>query len=395
MPETGSPAPVHAVEPAAVAVAEAGHGLASSHAGGHHSFDFDALNLSHNYPAPAINWTHGNPQLILDLAGYAGGRFASLSASEAFPTVVASAGHVAWANDVASAKGYAGPEAVQLAKAMTLADSQSWLGSLPRPLSFLNHQTFWSTIALSVLALVLLVTHRRKPEQHKPVGRVQHMIEAVVLFVRDEIVRPNLPSGKAHGHGHEHGHGAAAVAAAPVSDPWTPFFTAILLSLITCNLVGLIPVFGTATGNIAITAAWAGIIAVLMLGLGMYHNGPVSFWTNLVPVKWSWQPANMVLWVFLFFLELVSLFSRPIVLAVRLFANMFAGHIALLVFLSLGFVIWSSSPGSTGLAGGVGLLGWVVAIPLYALELLVCFLQAYIFTLLSAVFIGLCIHQEH
>jgi F-type H+-transporting ATPase subunit a len=74
---------------------------------------------------------------------------------------------------------------------------------------------------------------------------------------------------------------------------------------------------------------------------------------------------------------------------------MFAGHIALLVFLSLGFVIYASAPGSDGMASGIGLLGWVVALPLYALELLVCFLQAYIFTLLSAVFIGLCIHQEH
>ena len=395
MPETGSMPPVHAIETAATAATEPGHGQ-TAHADGHHLFDFDALNLSHNYPSPAINWTHGKPQLILNLAGYADRSFPALSADPSFQTVVASPGHVTWAADVAAVKGYAGPEAGQLAKAMTLADGQSWLGSLPRTLSFLNHQTFWSTIALSMLAVVLLVTHRRRPDQHKPVGRVQHMIEAVVLFVRDEIVRPNLPSGKPHGHAADgHGHAESTVASAPTPDAWTPFFTAILLALITCNLVGLIPIFGTATGHIGVTAAWAGIIAVLMLALGMYHNGVARFWINLVPVKWSWSPANMVLWVFLFFLELVSLFSRPIVLAVRLFANMFAGHIALLVFLSLGFVIWSSTPGETGMAGGIGLLGWAVAIPLYALELLVCFLQAYIFTLLSAVFIGLCIHQEH
>jgi F-type H+-transporting ATPase subunit a len=382
VPETGSTAPATTPAPAGV------ESPAAAHAGGHHGFDFDALNQSHNYPYPAIAWGHGKPQLILDLGGYAAKNIGTLSADPAFATVVASDGHVAWAEDVAAKKGL---DAAQLAKAMTLADGQAWLGSLPRVLSFFNHQTFWSTLALLALALVLLVSHKRKPGQLKPEGRVQHMIEAVVLFVRDEIVRPNIPQ---HHHKDAHGHGAHAVAA-PAPDPWTPFFAAILLALITCNVVGLIPLFGTATGNIAITAAWAGIIALLMLVLGMWHNGVVGFWINLVPVKWSWNPAGMLLWCFLFFLELVSLFARPVVLAVRLFANMFAGHIALIVFLSLGFVVWASAPGSTGMAGGIGLLGWLVALPLYALELLVCFLQAYIFTLLSAVFIGLCIHQEH
>jgi F-type H+-transporting ATPase subunit a len=387
VPETGVPHAAPAVEGAVSAAPAQAHAAGSS---GHssHAFDFDALNLSHNYPYPAIAWGHGKPQLILDLAGYASKNYASLSADEKFTAVVAAPGHVAWAQDVAAKKGI---EAGQLAKAMTLAEGNSLLGSLPRPLSFFNHQTFWSTLALLVLATVLLVTHRRKPEQLKPQGRVQHMIESVVLFVRDEIVRPNIPQN----HGHGHGHGDAHAVAAPAPDAWTPFFTAILLALITCNLVGLIPIFGTATGHIGVTAAWSLIIAGMMLFLGMYHNGIAKFWINLVPVKWSWNPGGMLLWFFLFFLELVSLFSRPIVLAVRLFANMFAGHIALLVFLSLGFVIYASSPGSDGMAGGIGLLGWVVAVPLYALELLVCFLQAYIFTLLSAVFIGLCIHQEH
>jgi F-type H+-transporting ATPase subunit a len=86
---------------------------------------------------------------------------------------------------------------------------------------------------------------------------------------------------------------------------------------------------------------------------------------------------------------------KPSVLAIRLFANMLAGHTVLLVFLSLGFIIYSSNPDQMGMAAGLGAASWVIGVAFYALELLVALIQAYIFTLLSAVFIGSCIHPSH
>ncbi len=102
----------------------------------------------------------------------------------------------------------------------------------------------------------------------------------------------------------------------------------------------------------------------------------------------------MFVFMLLLPLELISLFTRPAVLGLRLFANMFAGHTMMLVFLSLGFIIHENH-GHGGLAWSLGGIGWLLSIPLYLLELAVAFIQAYIFTLLSVIFINLCAHPEH
>jgi F-type H+-transporting ATPase subunit a len=381
---TTTPAPAPALEstPApsetAQATSAAPASKADTHADGHahhaHAFNFDDLNASHNQPYSAIEWVHGHPALILDAAEYAQVNYATLSHYPQFKTAQPSAGYQTWANEIAAAATYKGPPAADLAKAMTVASDKAWFGALPKPLAFFDHQTFWSTIALSLTALVLLVFARRSPEQVKPNGRIQHMIEALVLFVRDDIVRPNI---KHH------------------PDAWTPYFGAMFFALLAMNLFGLVPLFGTATGNIGVTAAFALTTAVLMFFMGIKENGPVMFWIKLVPVHWSWHPGNMLLWFFLAFSEILQLVIRPVVLAIRLFANMLAGHSVLLVFATLGFIIYSSDPQALGMATTMGVFGWLLTIPFYALELLVALLQAYIFTLLSAVFIGLCAHPEH
>lgn len=371
---TPAPAPAAHGE-SAPAHAEAAHG--ETHGGEAHSshvFNFDALNASHNMPYSAIEWVHGHPALILNAAEYAQVNFTSLSHSPKFKDAQPDAGYQIWASEIAARATYQGIPAPELAKAMTVARDEAWFGALPKPLAFFNHQTFWSTIALMLLALVLLVFARRRVDQVKPAGRIQHMIEAMVLFVRDDIVRPNI---KHH------------------PDAWVPYFASMFLALLACNLFGLIPLFGTATGNIAVTTGLALTTAVLMIFMGIKENGPVMFWIKLVPVHWSWHPGNMLLWFFLAFSEILQLVIRPVVLAIRLFANMLAGHSVLLVFATLGFIIYSSDHNATGMATTMGVFGWVLTIPFYALELLVALLQAYIFTLLSAVFIGLCAHPEH
>jgi F-type H+-transporting ATPase subunit a len=358
--------------PAVAAEAHATHGEAHGHDA--HAFNFDDINASHNQAYSAIEWVHGHPALILNAAEYAQVNYATLSHSDKFKTAQPDAGYQTWANEIVAAATYKGPPAAELAKAMTVAQDNAWLGAMPKALSFFSHQTFWSTVALILLSLVLLVFARRRPDQHKPVNRVQHVIEAMVLFVRDEIVRPNL---KHH------------------PDAWTPFFASLFLCILACNLFGLVPLFSSATGNIFVTTAWALSIMLLMIFMGIKENGPIGFWIKLVPVHWSWNPLMMLLWFFLFVMEVAQVFIRPIVLAIRLFANMFAGHTVLLVFASLGFVIHASDPSATVLTGTLGVFGWLMTVALYALELLVAFLQAYVFVLLSAVFIGLCAHPEH
>jgi F-type H+-transporting ATPase subunit a len=200
------------------------------------------------------------------------------------------------------------------------------------------------------------------------------MIEAVVLFVRDDIVRPNI---------HHH------------PDAWVPYFASLFIALLTMNLFGLVPLFGTATGQIAVTVGLSLTTAFLMLFMGIKENGPVMFWIKLVPVQWSWHPGNMLLWFFLAFSEILQLIIRPAVLSIRLFANILAGHSVLLVFATIGFIIYSNDNDSLIMASSMGVLGWFLTVMFYALEVLVSLLQAYIFTLLSAVFIGLCAHPEH
>ncbi len=367
-----APPAVHDAVPAVHADAPAAGHAGVEHAG--HRFDFDTLNTSHNQAYSAIEWVHGHPVLLLNAAEYAQVNYVRLSGAKEFATAKIDPGYATWAGEIANGATYKGVPAQNLAKAMTVARDEAWLGSLPQALSFFNHQTFWSTIALVLTALVLLVFCRRKPEQTKPANRIQHVIEALVLFVRDDIVRPSIK------------HNA---------DAWTPYFASFFLVILTCNLFSLFPLFATATGNLAVTMVWALSTGFLMLFLGIKENGPIHFWITLVPVPWTWNPLGMGLWFFLFVLEVSQLVIRPTVLAMRLCINLFAGHSVLLVFACLGFIIVGND--HTAIASGVGMgaAGWLLTVVLYFLELLVAVLQAFIFTMLSAVFIGLCAHPEH
>ena len=369
MPETPE---LHA--PAADTAATA-HDAAAGGAAVHHGFNFNSLNGSHNTAYPAIEWVHGYaPQLILNLPAYAAKNHATLTHSDAFAAALPSPAQSEWAQSWLAGMPETAKtmDASSLAKAMTVAESSAW-ATMPQPLSFLNHQSFWSTIALALAALVLLVTHKRKADQYKPANRVQHMLEAVVLYVRDEIVRPNIPHHP---------------------ERWTAFLASLFLAILTMNLFGMVPLFGTITSNIFMTFAWAIVIFILMVYQGMKNNG-LGFWLKLVPVKWSWNPMDMFVFILLLALEWMSMVIKPAVLAIRLFANMLAGHTVLLVFMCLGFIVHASNPEGVGMTLGLGALGWVVAIAFYFLEVLVALVQAYVFVMLSAVFIGSCIHPEH
>ncbi len=337
------------------------------------SYDFMSTLMHHIRPYPAVEYMHGNPVLIFDLGRYAARNYTHLAHAPGFATADGSA-YAAWAAETAATADGQGIAAGDLAKAMTVARGEAFIGTFPKALSWMNQQTFFGTFALLLLAATLLLFARRTPGQLKPANRVQHLIEAGILFVRDDIVRPNIS------------HHA---------DAWVPHFAALFLAIFAINLVGLAPVFSAASGNPGVTAAFAVMTLVAMLFYGIKEQGPVSFWIKLVPVHWSWKPMDMIIWLMLAPIELLGLFIKPAALAIRLFANMFAGHAVLISFSSLGFILLAANPDNGPLALGMGGFGFLMTVALYFLELLIAFLQAFVFTVLSAVFIGQAMHPEH
>ena len=163
------------------------------------------------------------------------------------------------------------------------------------------------------MALFVCVWGRRKADQLKPQGRVQNMIEAVTIYIRDEVVRPSIHHG----------------------DGWTAHFTALFLAVLAFNLFGLIPGGGAASAHIAVTGAFAFMTLAAMLIFGMKAQGVGTFWVTLVPVPFTLAPMGLAIWLILAVIEVAGLIIKPVALAIRLFANMFAGHVVILSFTSL------------------------------------------------------------
>jgi len=186
-------------------------------------------------------------------------------------------------------------------------------------------------------------------------------LEFLILFVRDDIVYPVM--------GEERGK------------KWLPFFLTLFLFILALNLLGLIPAFKTATGNITVTTALALMVLVLILGVGLKNLGFRKFFRNMFP-----QGTPLPIGLFVAFLEFIGIFIKALVLSLRLFANMFAGHLAILSFLVLMFVL---SP-------FFAVISLPFALFTYALEVLVALIQALVFTLLSCIFITLSssVHEE-
>ncbi|MGH2671315.1 MAG: F0F1 ATP synthase subunit A, partial [bacterium] len=159
-----------------------------------------------------------------------------------------------------------------------------------------------------------------------------------------------------------------------------PFFLSIFFFVLACNLIGLLPHGATPTANIFVTGALAAITLFAMPVCGMVAQGPVAYWKNLVP-----HGVPAVLWPLMFLLEAIGLLTRPFALMVRLFANMTAGHIVVLAFIGMIFTFKSLASGAP----------FLMAVAIMMLEIFIAFLQAFIFTLLSTVFIGQIREAHH
>lgn len=164
-----------------------------------------------------------------------------------------------------------------------------------------------------------------------------------------------------------------------------PFVFSLFMFVLTVNLLGLIPYTFTVTSHIIVTVTLAMSVFLTVLVYGFYKNG-LHFFNLFVP-----KGIPIYILPLIVFIEVLSFLSRPISHSVRLFANMLAGHITLKVF--AGFVTLLGSAGAVGIAGAVLPLGLVVAIT--ALELLVAFLQAYVFAILTCIYLNDAIHPGH
>ena len=146
----------------------------------------------------------------------------------------------------------------------------------------------------------------------------------------------------------------------------------------------------TATANYNVTAALATITFFAIIAAGTMAHGFIAHWKNLVPSGLAWP-----IYILLIPIEVMGMFVKPFALTMRLAANMSGGHIAILAILSLVF-IFDQQFGSPALSMGVGaFVGVPLAVGILALEIIVVLVQAYVFTLLTSVFIGMAIHAHH
>ena len=253
----------------------------------------------------------------------------------------------------------------------------------------------WLVAASLFVAVTWIVRRYIRQERLIPTG-VAAALEIVVEFVRDSIALPNV--------------GGKWVRV------WTPLLLTLFLFIFFANLAGIIPVFDvlallnhsvihapedsffaqvlhggvTATGNYNVTAALATITFFAIIIAGTRAHGFIKHWKNLVPAGLPWP-----IYILLIPIEIMGMFVRPFALTMRLAANMTGGHIAILAILSFVF-IFAELFGRA--VAGVG-VGFVLSVPLAvgisALEIIVILVQAYVFTLLTAVFIGMAIHAHH
>jgi F-type H+-transporting ATPase subunit a len=246
------------------------------------------------------------------------------------------------------------------------------IGGLTLDLSPTKHLVFM-LLAATIVALVFVLSARSvaaAEAKGKPAKGFAGAMEAMALYIRQEVVLPNVGP---HGEG------------------YAPYLLTLFFFILTMNLLGLLPWGATATGNIAVTAALAVMAFIVVEVTGMRTLGPKGYMSTIfyLPHGLPGGPGGAILKVFLLAvmtpIELIGKLAKPFALAVRLFANMTSGHVLVLALIGLTFLFKSYS---------VGLGASILATGVMVLELFVAFLQAFVFTLLTSVFIGL-MRAEH
>jgi F-type H+-transporting ATPase subunit a len=222
---------------------------------------------------------------------------------------------------------------------------------------------------LTGLILILLfipagLAARRREAGRAPGGKRHNAIEAAALFIRERVVMENI------GHGGE---------------KYAGYLITLFFFILIANLLGMLPFGAAATGNIAVTAALAIVTFLVVEISGMVALGPMGYLKTIVYIPHGLpKPLVPIMAIIMTPVELLGKLAKPFALAVRLMANMMAGHIVLLSLFAVALMF-----------GGLVVVGpWVMALALTFLEIFVAFLQAYVFVVLTSVFIGLIRHAH-
>ena len=264
--------------------------------------------------------------------------------------------------------------------------------------SVTKHVMMLWLVAGALFLVITLATRRYLSQERRIPTGFMNALEWLAQAIRDSIVLPNIGS--------------------KFVDTWTPLILTLFVFILASNAVGLIPIFEvlglvdrfllfntpeseslingvlhggtTVTANYNVTAALASITFFSIIVAGTMAHGFVAHWKNLVPSGMAWP-----IYILLIPIELMSLIVKPFALTMRLAANMAGGHIAILSILSLVF-IFNQVFESAALGTGVGVaVAMPLAVGISALEIIVVLVQAYVFTLLTSVFIGMAINVHH
>lgn len=214
-----------------------------------------------------------------------------------------------------------------------------------------------------VMVMVFLAVARgyKKNAGRAPRG-IQSFFEPIIVYIRDEIVKPNI---------------------GPKYEKYLPYLLTLFFFIWFGNLLGLLPAAANLTGNIAVTLVLAVMSLVITLA-----SGRKTYWLHILDPLGHSMPwiAKFPLYLILWPIEIIGIFTKPFSLMIRLFANITAGHIIILSIISLTFIAQSFA---------VGIAATIFATVMNMLELFVALLQAYVFTLLSSMYFGQAVEEHH
>lgn len=235
------------------------------------------------------------------------------------------------------------------------------------PLDFSITKTVAGIFVAAILLLLIFLSIAKaykKRQDLAPKG-LQSFLEPIILFVRDDVAKASIGKKK--------------------YEKYMPFLLTVFFFILINNALGLIPIFpagANVTGNIAVTLVLAVFTFIVTTISG---NG--NYWKHIL-----WPPVPHALKILMVPIEIIGMFIKPFVLMVRLFANILAGHIVILGFISMIFIFGAMN---AYMGYGVSILSVAFSLFISLLEILVAFIQAYVFTLLSALYIGMATEEHH
>ncbi len=240
---------------------------------------------------------------------------------------------------------------------ITLAD-----GGHVFDISITKNVLFLFIDAALLLLVFLAVARGYKKNVGKAPKGIQSLFEPIILFIRNDIAKENI---------------------GPRYERFMPFLLTVFFFIWFGNLLGLLPGAANLTGNISVTLT----LAVITLLITTF-SGRKTYWLHIVDPLGKSMPwlGKFFMYLILWPVEIIGVFTKPFSLMIRLFANITAGHILILSIISLAFVFQSLS---------VGIVGAIFATVMNMLELFVAVLQAYVFTLLSALYFGQAVEEHH